>query len=163
MYAVFVAGLTAADVLLLLLLALRLAGGRTGAGAAAGPCRLLAVTKVLRRLSMLDVAIVGVYMMTYCMAIYKHIGVIVSTCSGVLLLLAAEVLHTTLYLVVSSAAEYSEAQAMRYKAAEVEDNASEADFRYGGGCCVSTKALHRKLGFPLSPKSAAVPKTRTTP
>merc|ERR1740123_184335 len=67
-----------------------------------GTCPFMKAAKVLKKLAMLDVAVAGTFLVTYCMEIYKDIGVIVSTRRGIYILLAAEIVHVVTYLLVSS-------------------------------------------------------------
>ncbi|CAK0792750.1 unnamed protein product [Prorocentrum cordatum] len=110
MLAVFAVGVAALDVLALALCAslLCLAGCDGGAAGRAGSL-LRSATAVLRRLSMLDVAIVGIYLVTVCMSVYKSIGVTVSTRRGLHYLLCAEAVHLVLHHAVSGAARLADA------------------------------------------------------
>ncbi|CAK9076839.1 unnamed protein product [Durusdinium trenchii] len=100
--------LTAADVLLLALSAWRL-------GEVEGPCRFYSWAKMVRKLAMLDVSIMGVYVITFCMGIYKKQGIVVSTREGLPVLIAAEVMHTLIYWLVSGTVEAHEAAATEQK------------------------------------------------
>jgi len=123
MLAVFVVALSMADMVLLVAAALRLrlAGDSFAAASrpCGRPCPFMAVARVLRKLSMLDVCIMGVYVVTYCLAIYAKNGIIVSTRRGLSVLLAAEVIHTVTYFGVSAAVEYSGSQVRGFEEAGV--------------------------------------------
>eukprot|EP00434_Breviolum_minutum_P028736 symbB.v1.2.025424.t1/scaffold2461.1/size78698/7 len=105
-----VVGSTLLDMLFLMLAALELAGF--------GSCfKILKVTfgltwidmaRVLRKLSMLDVAMVGVYLVTVCMSMYAKYGVVVSLEDGMMILLASEIVHSVTYQVVDSAVSHVE-------------------------------------------------------
>ena len=71
-------------------------------------CRWIAIARISRKLSMLDVAMVGVYLVTVCMSMYAKYGVVVSLERGMLILLGAEFVHALTYHLVDSAYEYHE-------------------------------------------------------
>ncbi|CAK9109354.1 Beta-ketoacyl-[acyl-carrier-protein] synthase I [Durusdinium trenchii] len=129
--------LTAADVLLLALSAWRL-------GEVEGPCRFYSWAKMVRKLAMLDVSIMGVYVITFCMGIYKKQGIVVSTREGLPVLIAAEVMHTLIYWLVSGTVEAHEAAATEqklyeYKVADTEEGSpKKLDF-----CCHVNQFLSR--------------------
>mmetsp|Transcript_50070 Transcript_50070/g.119646 ORF Transcript_50070/g.119646 Transcript_50070/m.119646 type:complete len:632 (-) Transcript_50070:63-1958(-) len=111
--------LTLADVLLLLA-ALRLAKDDTSAST----CSFYRWAKICRKLAMLDVSIMGVYVITFCMGIYKKQGIVVSTRPGLIVLILAEVAHTLIYWLVSGAMEAQvaqEEQTYEYKMAMAEE------------------------------------------
>eukprot|EP00435_Cladocopium_sp_Y103_P074168 s590_g47.t1 len=117
--------LTTADVLLLFLAAKRLFQKQDTPLRDQGPCPFYRWAKIVRKLSMLDVSIMGVYVITFCMGIYKKQGIVVSTREGLVVLILAEVAHSLLYWLVSGAVEAQQEQAERaqydYKMAAVED------------------------------------------
>jgi len=57
---------------------------------------------------MLDVTIMGVIVVTLCMAMYRKDGVIVSMCTGLAELAGAEALHYITYYLVKGAAQHFE-------------------------------------------------------
>jgi len=63
---------------------------------------------VLKKLSMLDVAIMGVIVVTLCMVMYRKDGVIVSMCGGLAQLAGAEAIHYLTYYLVKGAAQHFE-------------------------------------------------------
>mmetsp|Transcript_39488 Transcript_39488/g.73618 ORF Transcript_39488/g.73618 Transcript_39488/m.73618 type:complete len:523 (-) Transcript_39488:157-1725(-) len=73
-----------------------------------GSCRWIQIARVARKLSMLDVAMVGVYLVTVCMSMYAKYGVVVSLERGMLILLGAEAVHALTYHLVESAFDYKE-------------------------------------------------------
>jgi len=97
MILVFVATLTIADMAAL--------GAATYCLRCGEPPRALEFTRMartLRKLSMLDVMIAGVVVVTLCMSMYHKDGIFVSMRHGVMALLIAEILHyVTYYLVIS--------------------------------------------------------------
>jgi len=117
--------LTTADVLFLFLAAKRLFQKQDTPLRDQGPCPFYRWAKIVRKLSMLDVSIMGVYVITFCMGIYKKQGIVVSTREGLVVLILAEVSHSLLYCLVSGAVEAQQEQAERaqyeYKMAAVED------------------------------------------
>eukprot|EP00931_Biecheleriopsis_adriatica_P087106 TRINITY_DN61620_c0_g1_i1.p1 TRINITY_DN61620_c0_g1~~TRINITY_DN61620_c0_g1_i1.p1 ORF type:complete len:711 (+),score=150.34 TRINITY_DN61620_c0_g1_i1:98-2230(+) len=148
MFGCCVVVLTAADVLLLLASAYRVRSPPAASAQVGGPgswlsrpgeCPFMATARVFRKLAMLDVSIMGVYVITFCLGIYKKEGIVVSTRFGLLVLIAAEVLHTLMYWIVSSVVEsIDESSAYAYKAAGAEDDAADVDESHltsGGSCC----------------------------
>lgn len=111
--------LTTADVLFLFLAAKRLFQKQDTPLRDQGPCPFYRWAKIVRKLSMLDVSIMGVYVITFCMGIYKKQGIVVSTREGLVVLILAEVAHSLLYCLVSGAVEAQQEQ--EYKMAAVED------------------------------------------
>jgi len=152
MFLVFVVVLSAADVLVLIAAALRLrctsdGGVKVSSPQEVAPCPLLATARVLRKLSMLDVAIMGVYVITFCLTIYKKHGIIVSTGPGLPFLLAAEVLHIVIYWSVSDAVEYAAAEARVFAvAAKMVVPASRALRASTCGSCTMWRALRDSDG-----------------
>lgn len=98
MLAIFAIGLTVLDMMVLVGASLRLWWAEDPAGPKACPC--LAASRVLKKLSMLDVCTMGVYVVSFCLAIYREDGIVVSTERGVTFLLAAEVVHSVAYYTV---------------------------------------------------------------
>mmetsp|Transcript_43311 Transcript_43311/g.123944 ORF Transcript_43311/g.123944 Transcript_43311/m.123944 type:complete len:117 (-) Transcript_43311:90-440(-) len=105
------------------------------------------VSSLLKKLAMLDVAVVGIYLVTYCMAIYANIGVLVTRREGIVVLFGAEVVHNLLYWIVSSVADYP-AEAASYLAAAIEESPTNEDCAKGcGGLnCFFDARLCRWLG-----------------
>lgn len=66
------------------------------------------MARILRKLSMLDVAMVGVYLVTVCMSMYAKYGVVVSLEHGMMILLASEIIHSITYYIVESAWNHQE-------------------------------------------------------
>lgn len=96
MLAVFVVGLTVLDMLILLFGAFHLQSHGTEAMAAA---------HVLRKLSMLDVCIVGVLVVVQSGSIYKGEGVILGIRKGLFALVGAELCHYAAYYLIKAAVE----------------------------------------------------------
>lgn len=117
--------LTTADVMLLFLAARRLHQTQAGEPRNLTPCPFYSWAKILRKLAMLDVSIMGVYVITFCMGIYKQQGIVVSTREGLIVLILAELAHTLLFWLVSCAVEAQQEEAERaqykYKMAAVEE------------------------------------------
>ncbi|CAE7383139.1 fabB [Symbiodinium natans] len=163
MFGLCVIALPLADVLCLLLAAFRLDPQTTAAEAPSSqPCWFYSWAKVLRKLAMLDVSIMGVYVITFCMGIYKKQGIVLSTHTGVLMLIVAEVAHTLLYWLVSGAAEHAEALAeeelIAYRAAAQEAGGLDADGPQGLSCCGISKFLQLPVGLgPAKGRSEIIP------
>lgn len=133
--------LTFADVVLLVFAARRLrsqplsplSNGSVPASSSSltpGPCPYMAWARVCRKLAMLDVSIMGVYVITLCLAIYKKQGLIVSTRNGLLVLIAAEIVHTITYWIVSAAVDDvnpAEPRQLGYKVADAADEDLDAE------------------------------------
>merc|ERR1719291_603757 len=66
---------------------------------------LAKASQALRKLSMLDVLIAGVFVVTLCMSMYRKNGIFVSMRYGVPALLVAEILHYATYYFVMSASK----------------------------------------------------------
>ncbi|CAJ1332497.1 unnamed protein product [Effrenium voratum] len=101
---------------------------------------LIDTARVLRKLSMLDVAMVGVYLVTVCMSMYAKYGVVVSLENGTWILLAAEVIHAVTYHVVESACSHKEMERQELEMEPLSEVAPPS------GCCSS-----RLSGFWLLP------------
>lgn len=99
MLALFTVALTGMNMLVLVCAAVRL--WRAEDPSVLAPCPFLAISKVLKKLSMLDVCTMGVYVISFCLAIYREDGIVVSTERGLTFLLASEVLHSVSYYAVS--------------------------------------------------------------
>lgn len=126
--AVFVVALTVLDVLVLVALSVYLACGRGRAVPGDGRAlrRALRAVKVLRKLSMLDVAIMGVMVVVVTLSDLRKRGVIVTTRPGLLLLIGAEVCHYVVFFLVTSAARTALLELGRgYKKAQTESELSE--------------------------------------
>lgn len=159
MWAVFALGITSVNVLLVVLSSWRVFFGyrkssHVGAGAKdnaafLGSCPFMAVSKVLKKLAMLDVAIAGCFLITYCMAIYTKIGVFVETRRGLLVLLAAELVHNLVYWLQSSIADYGAAKPAAWSSSE--ESSSELEAGPAGLLCACSGA--RLLSPPGSAKS----------
>ncbi|CAE7416259.1 HERC2, partial [Symbiodinium sp. KB8] len=157
MFGFCVIALPLADVLFLLLAASRLEPTAAGKSLPPSdqPCWFYSWAKVLRKLAMLDVSIMGVYVITFCMGIYKKQGIVLSTHNGVLLLIVAEVAHTLLYWLVSGAAEHAEASARKeliaYRAAAQEAGDPDADGPQDLSCCGLSKFLKLPVAMGAGP------------
>jgi len=110
-----------------------------------GSCPFMPWAKVFRKLAMLEVCIMGVYVITFCLGIYKEQGIIVSTCDGLLVLISAEVMHTLLFWTVAPAVEYSDGLEQinyAYKAAQSEEDPDvEGEQSLNAGCCTNSSLL----------------------
>lgn len=108
-----VIGCTLFDMVFLVIIALR--NGFRGAGYSkladtnGQRCSWMSAARLLRKLSMLDVSMVGVWLVTECMAMYAKYGVAVVVRHGVWICLAAELFHSVAYYIVESAIGYQEA------------------------------------------------------
>jgi uncharacterized paraquat-inducible protein A len=155
---VFVVGLTVLDMLALVLAAIRLRVLSKDSGAAgvrwpcqpqeAQECPFLSAAAVFNKVSMLDVQIMGIWVMTVCLSMYSQYGILVSMERGVVLLLAAEVVHAFTHWTVAGAvkyhllANYNAACLMdpqQYLGSRHPQRASaedfEADSSFQAGCC----------------------------
>jgi len=114
LYAIFVILLSVLDVVLL-------------CGIAFGilPNRLFPIAKVLKKLSMLDVAIMGVVVVCFSAQIYKKNGVIVSTRGGLLVLLGAELAHYAIYYLVACSAHVASSDVDQEESPETACDAAE--------------------------------------
>eukprot|EP00933_Yihiella_yeosuensis_P064080 TRINITY_DN6741_c0_g1_i2.p1 TRINITY_DN6741_c0_g1~~TRINITY_DN6741_c0_g1_i2.p1 ORF type:complete len:887 (-),score=127.46 TRINITY_DN6741_c0_g1_i2:313-2973(-) len=129
-----------------------------------GECIYLYFARIVRKLAMLDVMIMGVYVITLCFSIYKAQGIVVSVCQGLFVLIGAEAVHTLTYWGISSAVEYAtsispETSAYRYAVAQqlaVSDSEfpDPDDYQHGMslGCC---KSSNRPINWPSPGKSSA--------
>merc|ERR1712190_721401 len=106
-----------ADMLLLLLAACGLHSGRAGSSFLDG---VMAVSRVLRKLSMLDVAIVGIAVVVLALRSFREKGVILSMQPGLLVLLGAVICHFLMACLVVRAHERTPVEeASRDKAVEL--------------------------------------------
>jgi len=103
--AVFAVAFTCLDMLFLLFTAVCLL---THSGRKFSPLKLC---WILKKLSMLDVTIMGVVVVTLCMAMYRDKGVIVFMGHGLWLLLGAEIIHYFCYYAVKGAMQTFEPEA----------------------------------------------------
>jgi len=106
----FVLLFTVLDVSVLILAAFQLCRGqlcKVGAEqkVTRKPCFALAVSRVLGKLSMLDVSIMGVVVVVLSGAVYRSKGIILSMQWGLLALLGAELCHYALYYTVFAVAQ----------------------------------------------------------
>merc|ERR1719221_2541483 len=99
MLAVFVVGLTVVDMLVLVFASARLSSKR-GDSHGWG----VAIAKKIKKLSMLDVCIMGVVIVVMALRNLRAKGVIISMRWGLVILLAAELCHYAAFHVVSRAA-----------------------------------------------------------
>lgn len=103
----------------------------------------------------------GVYVITFCMGIYKKQGIVVSTREGLVVLILAEVAHSLLYCLVSGAVEAQQEQAERaqyeYKMAAVEESPVDGSpmKRALDIACCNFQRFQRFLGA----RAAALPET----
>lgn len=113
-----VVGATLFDMVLLVLAAVRLSQGKsyTKLDDANSSFSSISIARVLKKLSMLDVAMVGVYLVTVCMSMYKKYGIEVSVQNGTWILVAAEVVHSITYYIVDTAVGFQESTMERQKA-----------------------------------------------
>jgi len=100
MFAVFVVGMTLLDMIVLLLIAVLKTIDKNGK-------RWMKFAWILKKLSMLDVTLMGILVVTLCMYMYREY-VIVSMGTGQWILLASEVIHYLTYYVVKGTIEHSE-------------------------------------------------------
>jgi len=102
MYVVFVVGLTAGNMCVLVLAAIRLA---TPGGCLEADVRpILSLSRKIKKLSMLDVSIMGVVVVVMSLRSLRAKGVIISIQYGLYLLFAAEVCHYLAFWLVGKAA-----------------------------------------------------------
>jgi hypothetical protein len=99
--AVFVVAFTALDIIVLNIVAVRVHINSCSKCTA----KFLAVSRSLKKCSMLDVLITGVVITVMSGSIYRSRGLILSVRWGLLMLLGAEICHYIMYLVVTSSAE----------------------------------------------------------
>lgn len=113
MLSVFAIGLTCADMIVLVVASWNLPSDvKTNEHevACSKPYQSSAmqVAKVLGKLSMLDVAVMGVLVICLATGMYAKMGVVFYLKSGVVFLLVAEVVHYTAYAIVAGAVERAE-------------------------------------------------------
>merc|ERR1712039_531627 len=102
MYVVFVVGMTMCDMCVLVLAAIRLA---TPGGCLAANVRpILSLSQKIKKLSMLDVSIMGVVVVVMSLRSLRAKGVIISIQYGRFLLFAAEICHYLAFHLVTNAA-----------------------------------------------------------
>eukprot|EP00439_Symbiodinium_sp_Y106_P058069 s1809_g8.t1 len=112
-------------------------------------CKWITIARTARKLSMLDVAMVGVYLVTVCMSMYAKYGVVVSLEHGMLILLGAELVHALTYHLVDSAFSYYEEvrafdeEALRSKTIQNEQGTEVAPSHVDLGCCGTWPKLWR--------------------
>jgi len=176
MWTVFVVGFTALDVLMAVLASWRLCiFGIDRApsvesfktyepGSAVKPCPFMSVSRVLKKLAMLDVALVGIVLITYCMAIYKKIGVMVITLPGIWVLVGAEVVHIVAQWLVASVADYP-AQAFSCVAGDCDEveacPSPSCELTSPFNCFVNRRLLFNRLS-PTAPEVEASTKVRAS-
>jgi len=97
LYAVFVMGFTIADMVLLLVIAVRCHAHIMSPKTHQVPRKMMAMSKLLKKMSMLDVAVVGVTLVVACGQVYKSQGCNLSYRWGLLALFLAEVCHYVMY------------------------------------------------------------------
>jgi len=124
MLLVFAVGMTIADMIALVFAAWNLpAAEQLEYGDVTAESKLrqksgsMQVAKVLGKLAMLDVTIMGVIVVCYAAGIYERMGVIFYMESGIYYLLVAEAAHYLTYWLVSGAVEQAEASTPRGGAA----------------------------------------------
>merc|ERR1712113_281236 len=100
MYAVFVVAFTGLDMIVLFIAAAQLYAG--SAHERLQPT--IAIARVLKKISMLDVAIMGVVVVVMGLKDFRAKGVIISAEQGLLVLLGAELFHYIAFYVVTAAA-----------------------------------------------------------
>lgn len=159
MLAVFVVSFTILDMLLLTCLAVHvsfikpsskvmtLQNGDQGIPEAKGSS-LLPIVKVLQKIAMLDVAIMGVLVVGFCLCMYRKSGLVINMGDGLSLLAAAELLHLTAYHLITSAAEFISSNHDGYSAAgmdeaDFEDPSIPANLR---ACCAAPRSSRLYLG-----------------
>jgi len=94
----FVIALTLIHMIVLVVAAMLMRCGKSSAG-------LLKLSTALRKLSMLDVLIMGVIVVVLCMAMYKKDGIIVTSQYGLWWLAAAEAMHYITFFIVTGATD----------------------------------------------------------
>merc|ERR1719199_1895573 len=104
MLLVFVVGLTCADMLLLTLAFCQLCFNQ-GENQSPMLRKTMATVKVLGKISMLDVFIMGVIVISFAAGMYASMGVVFSLKSGIWILLGAECIHYFTFSLVSGACE----------------------------------------------------------
>jgi hypothetical protein len=106
LYAVFVIVFSALDMILLVIAAIQQNTRILGAVEERGSpgFNVLRASGALKKLSMLDVALVGIFLVVICGSVYKKAGTALYFRPGFFLLLGAEACHYLAYFVVSGAA-----------------------------------------------------------
>jgi len=97
LYAVFVIGFTILDMIALLIIAVRCTYHFAQPKVYEAPRKLVAFSSLLKKMSMLDVAVVGVTLVVACGQVYKSQGCNLSYLWGLLALFLAEVCHYAMY------------------------------------------------------------------
>jgi uncharacterized paraquat-inducible protein A len=110
LFAFFAVTLTALNVVTLVIAVFSLQGRgqELAKGAATSPNMAMKVSDVLHHLSMMDVCIVGMLVVSVAASVYKEAGFELFLKNGVVFILAAEVIRYILYYTVSSAVHASE-------------------------------------------------------
>lgn len=113
MLSVFAIGLTCADMIVLVVASWNLPSDVKTNEHQVGCSKpyqssAMRVAKVLGKLSMLDVAVMGVLVICLATGMYAKMGVVFHLKSGVVFLLVAEVVHYTAYAFVAGAVERAE-------------------------------------------------------
>ncbi|CAE8685611.1 unnamed protein product [Polarella glacialis] len=127
MMGVFMMGFTVLDMALLLVSAFLLKFGKTFSH------RWMHVAWVAKKLSMLDVAIMGVFVVTLVLVMYKDDGVQVTTGRGLYLLLAAEVIHYITYYLVKGTVECVVPELCLGNPVNEDEDEAEKELGSGGG------------------------------
>merc|ERR1712039_213299 len=128
LYVVFVVALTALDMLALVIAAFQQHAG-SGEEATDSEHRFSAMraSHALKKLSMMDVALVGISLVLCCGSVYEKEGLSVSFRSGLLVLFCAEACHYLAYFLVLNAAPQPSEQAATKQAGEFEDNSGKGE------------------------------------
>merc|ERR1712039_25442 len=87
----------------------------------------VAVSHVLKKLSMMDVALVGIALAVCCGSVYKKAGTALYFRWGLLVLSGAELCHYLAYFLVTHAAPQGTAKAVAKQAEKLEDDAGNSD------------------------------------
>eukprot|EP00405_Crypthecodinium_cohnii_P009251 CAMPEP_0206425442 /NCGR_PEP_ID=MMETSP0324_2-20121206/3794_1 /ASSEMBLY_ACC=CAM_ASM_000836 /TAXON_ID=2866 /ORGANISM="Crypthecodinium cohnii, Strain Seligo" /LENGTH=466 /DNA_ID=CAMNT_0053890225 /DNA_START=12 /DNA_END=1412 /DNA_ORIENTATION=+ len=103
MFAVFTMLITVLDMIVLFIASVQLHLERQGRTTCS--CRVINFSRTLKKMAMLDVAIVGVVVVVLCGYVYRSVGVILSMRPGLAVLAAAEVCHYATYHLVTGCSE----------------------------------------------------------
>merc|ERR1712039_810712 len=123
LYVVFVVAFTALDMFVLVIAAFQRHSTIWGEAADAGHrFPALGVAHALKKLSMMDVALVGLFLVLCCGSVYKKEGLALHFRWGLFVLFCAEACHYLTYFLVTCAAPQPSKQVTAKKAEEFEDN-----------------------------------------
>jgi len=128
LYVVFVIAFTALDMFFLLIAAFQQhTGFWEGAADSEHHFSALGVSHALKKLSMMDVALVGIFIVLCCGSVYEKEGLTVQFRWGLFVLFCAEACHYLTYFLVCRSAPQPSKQVAAKQAEKSEDNSFQGD------------------------------------